>query len=178
MNRGVVSLSRVSRSSIPHLPLIYVNHFLQCAGIFLGHIQLVLKGVVLFGGLNGFRFQPRDTHFSSVTFVFCIVFGLLYGCHDGFGLAHAVRVHLFKVMCLPDEGSVLLLHPVEFRPRHESFLHDGIVGALADTAVARTESEQCEEDDEDAHQLTRVVGLFFNERLDQICLNGRIPLHS
>jgi hypothetical protein len=79
---------------------------------------------------------------------------------------------------LPDEDSVLLLHPLEFRPRHESFLHDGIIGALADTAVDRMQSEQGEGDEEDAHQLTRVVGLLLNERFDQICLNGRIPLHS
>lgn len=164
MNRGFGRLSRVSRCSIAHFPLIYVDHLLQCAGIFLGHIQLILKCVVLFGGLRGFRFQPRDPYFGSVVFGFCVIFGLLYGCHDGFGLAHSVRVHPFKVICLMDEGFVLLLNPIEFRPDHEAFLHDRIIGALADTAVDRTQSEQSEVDDEDAHQLICVVCMSLNQR--------------
>jgi hypothetical protein len=142
------------RRSIPHFPLIHVNHLLQCAGIFLGYIQLKLKGVVLFGRLYGFRFQPRDMHLSSTAFVFRVILGLLYGCEDGFRLAHAIRVYPFKVVCLTDEGFVLLLNPIEFRPRHESFLHDRIIGALADTAVHHAQSHQSGEDDEDAHQFT------------------------
>jgi len=116
MHRRLVPLNRLGRCSIPHFSLIDVDHLLQCAGIFPGHVQLILKGVVLFGGLDGFRFQRRDPHFSSAALGFRIVFGLLYDSHEAFGLAYSVRVHPFKIVCLTDEGFVLLLNPIKFRP--------------------------------------------------------------